>query len=86
MGQDFFLQTLIDSVCKSYDEWHHFKESFYKHKEIHQANLNSLKENHIQVLLTHYDKKRFTNCKNLYNERVKFLNEVQQIVDNFRGV
>ena len=86
MSQDFFLQTLINSVCKSYDEWHQLDKSFHQHREQNKASLDSLKQDHILVLLTHYNKERFTNCKNLYNERVKFLDEIQQIIDTSKGV
>jgi len=81
---DFFLQTLINAVYKTYDEWHLPEKSFYrKHNE---SNVNSLKQHHIKILLENYDEERFFNCKDLYKERVKFLNEVQEIVNNLRGI
>ena len=45
-----------------------------------------MKQHHIKILLENYDEERFFNCKDLYKERVKFLNEVQEIVNNLRGI
>lgn len=83
---DFFLQTLINAVYKTYDEWHFPEKSFHKHKKRNEENINNLKRHHVGVLLEYYDKERFKNCKDLYSERVKFLNEVQNIVNTLRGI
>lgn len=81
MVDDVFLQRLIQMVSDSYDEWYSPGKVFHKHRELRSYALDNRKRFHIQKLLAHYDKERFINCKNLYKERVKFLNEVQQIVD-----
>jgi hypothetical protein len=85
MGDDdFFLQTLINSIDKFYNEWYCPEKSF--NKEIEKVKLNILIEQHIRVLLLYYDKERFVNCKDLYKERVNFLTEIQQIINILRGV
>lgn len=84
MDNDFFLHTLIESVRRSYYEWHCPEKSF--RKKIEKMNLDNMIEEHVRILKLYYDKSRFTRCKNLYDERVKFLNEVQQIVNTLRGV
>lgn len=84
MDDDFFLQTLINSVRKTYYEWYCPDQSFKK--ELEKTILDIQIENHINILKEYYNKERFAKCKNLYDERVKFLNEVQQIVNTLRGL
>jgi hypothetical protein len=81
MIDDVFLHRLIQMVYATYDEWYMPGMPYHKHREMHSYALERIKKHHVQMLLAHYDKERFANCKNLYEERVKFLNEVQQIVD-----
>ncbi len=84
MGDDFFFQTLVKSIRKTYEQWHHPEGAL--HKGLAKANVDTLIEFHITVLGLHYDKERFVNCKDLYAERVKFLGEVQEIVNILRGI
>jgi len=66
--KDIFLITLIRDVSKWYDKWY-------------KGNLIAMKELHIRTLLSYYDKDRFRKCNSLYDERIFFLTEVQEIVD-----
>ncbi len=66
--KDIFLITLILDVSKWYDRWY-------------AGNLIAMKTLHLQLLLAHYEPKRFEECDNLYKERVQFLVEVQEIMD-----
>jgi len=72
LDKDLFLLRLIDAVSKWYDE-NYFPE-------IHE--LERRKGFHIQIMKEHYNHWRFIVCKNLNEERKKFLEEVQEIVDN----
>lgn len=83
---DVFLERLIEEVYKSYDEWYMPEKAYHKHRDMVSYELDELKREHIEILQLHYDKQRFINCKNLYEERIKFLNEVQKKVDTYRGV
>jgi len=86
MINDVFLHRLIQSVHKWYDELYCPSEAYHKHALSYASSLDKIKKFHVQILLAHYDKERFVNCKDLYEERVKFLTEVQQIVDTMKGV
>ena len=85
MIDDIFLHRMIEMVYASYDEWYNPEEVYHKHRPAAVTSLNEMKEVHIKELLNHYDKERFEKCDNLYEERVKFLKEVQQIVDIVKG-
>jgi hypothetical protein len=86
MIEDVFLERLIEEVYKSYDEWYMPERAYHKHRDMVSHELDELKKEHIEILIMHYDKQRFIDCKNLYEERVKFLNEIQGKVDTYRGV
>ena len=60
---DIFYIQLIRSVEKWYDE--------------HYFEIDNKKFIHLSSVIEHYDPERFRNTKNLYKERVKFLNEIQ---------
>ena len=66
--KDIFLITLIQDVSKWYDKWY-------------VGNLIAMKDLHIKMLLSYYDKERFVKCTSLCKERILFLTEVQEIVD-----
>jgi len=66
--KDPFLISLIRSVSEWYDEWYN-------------DNVILMKELHIEMLVSHYDFNRFKKCNNLHKEKVKFLGEVQEIVN-----
>ena len=87
MYEDVFLERLIIEVHKTYDEWWCDPgEVYHKHREMHSYALEAAKNFHVHMLLLHYDRERFIECENLSEERVRFLNEVQEIVDIARGV
>lgn len=68
--KDIFLIILIRDISKWYDKWY-------------MGNLHAMKSLHIEMLISHYDPKRFRECENLYKERIKFLAEVQKLVDTY---
>ncbi len=74
LNKDLFLLRLINSVSEWYDE-HYFAG---------QIELEGKKAIHIQVMKDHYNHWRFIACKNLNKERIKFLEEVQEKVNNYQ--
>ena len=64
---DIFYEKLKKDISDFYDE-------FFCKEE-------SLKEVHLYLLNEHYDKKRFQDCDNLELERIKFLTELQKLVE-----
>lgn len=86
MIDDLFLQNLIKDIYKWYDKWYLPGKVYYKYEKAAKFVLDGAKREHIQILLEYYDKARFDNCNDLTLERDKFLGEIQQIVDNLRGV
>ena len=85
MIEDVFLHRLIQMVYTWYNEWYAPEKMYHKHRPMVNASIEAAKEEHIKELIKHYDKERFENCNNLYEERIKFLTEVQHIVDTLRG-
>ncbi len=71
-NKDIFLLRMVDSVSKWYDE-HYFANKF---------EIDRKKEFHIQTMKDNYNHWRFIVCKNLNEERIKFLTEMQEVVDN----
>ena len=86
MFEDVFLERLIEEVYKSYDEWYMPEKAYHKYRDMLSHELDDLKKEHIEILVIYYDKQRFIDCENLYEERIKFLNEIQGKVDTYRGV
>jgi len=72
LNKDIFLLRTVDSISKWYDEYY-----FGDKVEIERR-----KEFHIQTMKDNYDYWRFIACKNLNEERAKFLGEIQEIVDH----
>lgn len=72
LNKDIFFIRLVKAVSEWYDE-HYFASGF---------DLERKKEFHIQTMKDHYNHWRFIACKNLNEEKTKFLTEVQTIVDN----
>jgi len=66
---EILLKSLIKSVGNFYDKYYH-------------GQYIGRKNYHIRKLLENYDKKRFSRAENLYEERLKFLGEMQDLVDN----
>jgi len=66
--KDIFLITIVRDVSKWYDKWY-------------TGNINAVKGLHLYELLEHYDPKRFRDCEDLSEERVQFLVEVQEIMN-----
>jgi len=66
--KDIFLITLIQDISKWYDKWY-------------MGDIIVMKNFHVKILLSHYDTDRFRKCNNLYEERIFFLTEVQDIVN-----
>ena len=66
---DIFLKSMIKNVGNFYDMYYH-------------GQFTGKKNYHIRKLLENYDKKRFSQAENLYEERSKFLGEMQDLVDN----
>jgi hypothetical protein len=67
--KDIFLITLILDVCKWYDKYY-------------TGNLHTMKTVHVQKLLAYYNPVRFEECDNLHDERIKFLGEIQVIMNH----
>ncbi len=72
LNKDIFFIRLVKAVSEWYDE-HYFAPGF---------DLERKKEFHIQTMKDNYNHWRFIACKNLNEEKTKFLTEVQTIVDN----
>ena len=66
---EILLKSLIKSVANFY-------EKYYLGQYVGKRNY------HIRKVIENYDKERFSHAENLYEERLKFLEEMQNIVDN----
>ncbi len=69
MDPDIFLEGMLKSITNFYEKYYH-------------GQYIGKKNYHIREVLENYDKERFSNAKNLYEERSKFLGEMQNLVDN----
>jgi len=66
---EIFIRSLIKSVANFY-------EKYYLGQYVGKKNY------HVRKVLENYDKERFSRAENLYEERSKFLEEMQNLVDN----
>lgn len=66
---EIFLNNLLKSVGIFYDN------------SYHGCSIGK-KNYHLRRILESYDRERFSRAENLYEERVKFLEEIQYLVDN----
>lgn len=72
LNRDIFFMSLTKAVSDWYDE-HYFAD---------KIEVEGKKAFHLQIMSDHYNHWRFIVCRNLNEERVKFLGEVQVLVDN----
>jgi hypothetical protein len=66
---EILLRSLIKSVANFYEKYYH-------------GQFLGKKNYHITKVLENYDKERFSHAVNLYEERTKFLGEMQDLADN----
>jgi len=62
--------------------FHRFKTDITKHYDQNQPLDELCKMRHLMYLEHYYDHSRFQNCECLQDERVKFLTELQEMVDS----